>query len=91
MFLRIGDFDRDSNHDADCDIGDLCQTHGDNKDDGDDRQNGEQSVKEKSLVFVPLERSNELVITQDSCVRKVLKTFLDSLSPEANTYVLLLK
>ena len=51
MFLRIGDFDRDSNHDADCDIGDLGQTNNDNKDDGDDGQNGEQSVKEESLVI----------------------------------------
>ena len=51
MFLRIGDFDRDSNHDADCDIGDLGQTNGDNTDDGDDDQNGEQSVKEKSSII----------------------------------------
>ena len=29
VFLTIGDFDRDSNHDADCDIGDLGQTNGD--------------------------------------------------------------
>ena len=41
MFLTIGDFDRDSNHDADCNIGDLGQTNGDDKDDGDDGQNGE--------------------------------------------------
>ena len=54
VFLRIGDFDRDSNHDADCDIGDLGQTNGDNKDDGDDDQNSEQSVKKESLVLVPL-------------------------------------
>ena len=51
VFPRIGDFDRDSNHDADCDIGDRGQTNGDNKDDGDDDQNSEQSVKEESLVI----------------------------------------
>ena len=31
MFLTIGDFDRDSNHDADCAIGDRGQTNGENK------------------------------------------------------------
>ena len=50
VFLRTGDFDRDSNHDADCDIGDLGQTNGDNND-GDDDQNGKQSVKEEYLVI----------------------------------------
>ena len=73
VFLTIGDFDRDSNHDADCDIGDLGQTNANDKDDGDDGQNGEQSVKEESLVISSTRAFQWTLYKQDSCVFKSLK------------------